>query len=370
MLRWSQRPTDLASHLSSKSYCQLDRGHEYRRSGRFSQAAQRSVTSTILERLRALVRDRLTPSSAHSLNLKASSPDIDEKVSHRAHQRVVHDTLQQIDLVHSLVAAFPQRLHYTPSADDVWRNFHSSKSISSLLGAEGLHQIGDSASVLRMYYRLGVRYVTLTHDCHNRYADSAAPASPLHHGISSAGVAMLHEMNRIGMMIDLSHTSADTMRMAVNASAAPVIFSHSSSYSLCPHPRNVPDDILFAVKDNDGIIMVTFVREYLNCQNPDEASLADVADHIDYIGKLIGFRHVGIGGDFDGMARGPRGLEDVSKYPDLIHELHRRGLSGAEIAGVVGANVLRVLADVESVAHQMSGESPLEDDVENMREIF
>ena len=213
-----------------------------------------------------------------------------------------------------------------------------------------------------------MRYVTLTHDCHNKYADSAAPSRPLHGGLSSAGTLLLREMNRIGMMVDLSHTSASTMRMALNVSKAPVLFSHSSSFTLCPHPRNVPDDILQTLKMNGGVVMVTFYPEYIRCHDPHKASLVDVANHIQYIGQLIGFQHVGLGSDFDGMAKGPLGLEDVSKYPALVWELIKRGLSDEAIAGVVGGNVLRVLRQVELVAASMSNVSALEDDVKPMFE--
>ena len=173
-------------------------------------------------------------------------------------------------------------------------------------------------------------------------------------------------MNRVGMIIDLSHTSVETMRMALERSVAPVMFSHSSSFALCPHPRNVPDDVLLAVKANGGVVMVTFYPEYVNCQNPGKASMGEVADHIEYIGRWIGYEHVGIGADFDGMAQGPLGLEDVSQYPNLIQELIRRGLSQAELVGVVGGNILRVLEDVELVALRMVDVQTLEDDVPSM----
>ncbi|KAG6988937.1 hypothetical protein G7Y79_00067g095520 [Physcia stellaris] len=283
-------------------------------------------------------------------------------------ENLIHDTLQQIDLVRNLAAAFPRRLRLATTADDVWATFASSDAIASLMGVEGLHQIGNSASALRMYHDLGVRYVTLTHDCHNSYADSTSPELPLHNGLSVAGVAMLKEMNRIGMIIDLSHTSAATMRASLNVSTAPVIFSHSSAYALCPHPRNVPDDVLLRVKNNRGVVMVTFYPEYTECNCSIEASLTKVADHIEYIGRLIGYDHVGIGSDFDGMAAGPKGLEDVSKYPSLIKELGARGLSQAELSGVIGRNVLRVLREVELVAKDRKGELPLEDKIEPMYE--
>lgn len=304
---------------------------------------------------------------SHSLEADTPnrSPTADDDYSDEVYREIVHDTLQQIDLVHRLLAAFPGRLCRAAGAVDIWKNFAASDCISSMIGGEGLHQIGNSVSILRLYHQLNMRYITLTHECHNRYADSASPESPLHHGLSAAGLALLHEMNRIGMAIDLSHTSAESMRMALNYSAAPVLFSHSSSFGLCPHPRNVPDDVLLAVKENGGVVMVTFYPEYINCQHPEKASVADVADHIEYIGRLIGYEHVGIGSDFDGMQRGPQGLDDVGQYPRLIRELIRRGLTLAELQGVLGRNVLNVLQEVELTAGRMSGAPVLEDDVKS-----
>lgn len=277
---------------------------------------------------------------------------------------IVKETLQQIDLVHRLIARFPTNLRLALSSQDVWQQFRHSKLsvISSLLGAEGLHQIANSASIMRMYYSLGVRYITLTHSCHNIYADSCSEP-PIHGGLSVAGVAMVQEMNRIGMMVDLSHVSADSMRSALNVTRAPVIFSHSSAYAVCDHPRNVPDDVLLLVKKNGGVIQVNFAPEFVNCNNPEEASLEDVADHIEYIGKLIGYEHLGLGADFDGIPYAPKGLEDVSKYPDLIRELLNRGVSVKELQGMVGRNILRVMSEVEQVAYSMTDVEPLQDDV-------
>jgi membrane dipeptidase len=229
------------------------------------------------------------------------------------------------------------------------------------MGIEGLHQIGNSASILRMYYALGVRYATLTHTCHNIYADSEEPDVPLHGGLSDSGKALVKEMNRLGMMVDLSHTSFETQRDALALSAAPVIFSHSNAYTLCNHTRNVPDDILWKLKENDGVVMVTFYPSFL--ENAGTATLNSVVEHIIYIGEMIGFRHVGIGSDFDGMGAGPIGLEDVSKYPALISELQKRGIQRGDIMGVMGSNVLRVLEDVEHIAKSLQNVRPLEDDV-------
>ncbi|MCJ1330996.1 hypothetical protein MMC10_007683 [Thelotrema lepadinum] len=280
----------------------------------------------------------------------------------------VRETLQQIDLVHRLYDRFPSNLAPALTAGDVWHQFHHARTpvVSSLMGAEGLHQIANSASILRLYYALGVRYVTLTHSCHNIYADSCSPEKPLHSGLSVAGVAMVQEMNRIGMLVDLSHVSVDTMKQALSVTRAPVIFSHSSAYAVCDHERNVPDEVLQLVKENNGVVQVTFVPDFTNCANPAEASLSDVADHVQHIGDLIGYDHVGFGADFDGIPSGPTGLEDVSKYPDLVRELHSRGVSVHDLRKVVGANVLRVLRDAEKVAKSMSDVEPLQDEVEDM----
>lgn len=213
-----------------------------------------------------------------------------------------------------------------------------------------------------MYHSLGVRYATLTHTCHNAYADSEEPAEPVYHGLSELGRAMVREMNRLGMIIDLSHTSFATQRDALNMTVAPVIFSHSNAYSRCKHTRNVPDDVLQALKLNGGVVMVTFYAAFLE-EDPESASLISVADHIQYIGEAVGYRHVGIGSDFDGMEAGPRGLEDVAKYPDLVEELFRRGIRKDDIAGIMGLNILRVLDAVQDVAASMGHIRPLEDDV-------
>lgn len=232
----------------------------------------------------------------------------------------VHQTLQQIDLVKRLIKNFPNDLQLTTSSrclstctrsrhyecGNEWRS-HEKSPIFSMIGAEGLHQIGNSASTLRLYYELGVRYVTLTHGCNNKYADSAtSPNGPRWGGLSEDGKKMIKEMNRLGMLVDLSHVSADVMRDVLqgpSASRAPVMFSHSSAYALCPHPRNVPDDVLHLVRKNRGVVMVNFYNGFVSCgpgKTPEDATLSMVADHIEYIGKLIGWENVGIGSDFDG----------------------------------------------------------------------
>lgn len=267
------------------------------------------------------------------------------------------------------------------------------------MGIEGLHQIGNSASNLRTMHALGVRYATLTHNCHNIYADAAltelrgpntAPdmgggievAKPLHHGVSLAGRELIHEMNRLGMLVDLAHTSHATQVAVLGGnstwegSRAPPIFSHSSAYALCPHPRNVRDDVLELVKKRNSIVMVNFSPDFISCvADPDNAhglpkfveetnTQEHVVDHIVYIGEKIGYDYVGLGSDFDGIPSTPRGLEDVSKFPELVAELLRRGVSDEDAAKVVGGNILRVWKEVDRVAEQMqrAGESPLEDE--------
>ncbi|KAJ8069771.1 hypothetical protein OCU04_000188 [Sclerotinia nivalis] len=294
-------------------------------------------------------------------------PNYHNDFSSQTYFETIHDTLQQIDLINRLIAAFPSHLQHAFSAADVQSNFkHNRQAVSSLMGAEGLHQIGNSASVLRLYYRLGVRYVSLTHDCNNIYADAALAARPVHGGLSDRGREVVREMNRLGMLVDLSHTSDDTMRDVLKVTLAPVIFSHSNARSLCDHPRNVPDDILDLIEENGGVVMVTFYAAYTNCEAPAQASLDDVADHMMYIGRRIGFRHVGIGSDFDGMAGGPEGLEDVSKYPNLVAALVERGVNTRDIKDVISGNALRVLAEAERVAEGISHVEPLEDNVKSM----
>lgn len=280
----------------------------------------------------------------------------------------MHQTLQQIDLINRLIDAYPDRLERASSAAEVWAQFAKSKGsrISSLMGVEGLHQVANSGSFLRLIHQMGARYVTLTHSCHNAYADSCSPAEPLNGGLSEAGREVVLEMNRLGLMVDLSHTSVATQRDAFNASRAPVVYTHSSARALCDHARNVADEELWALKANRGIVMVNFFPGFVACSA--QATLEDVADHVIYLGELIGFEHVGIGADFDGMGldEGPVGLEDVGTYPALIDELLRRGVSVADVRGVAGANILRVLAEVERVAREMSGWQPLEDRVKSI----
>lgn len=272
-------------------------------------------------------------------------------------------TLEQIDTVHRMIAAWPQRLELALSADDVERIQKSGK-IASLIGMEGGHSIGNSIGALRMMYRLGVRYMTLTHNNHTPWADSAAMA-PEHNGLTEFGEDIVREMNRLGMLVDLSHVSPETMADALRVTSAPVMFSHAAAKAITNVSRNVPDDILRQLKANRGIIMVTFVPGFVSQEVADfnalpadqragkevpRATLIQVADHIDHIREVAGIDAIGLGGDFDGITQVVMGLEDTSTYPDLLAELLRRGYSDDDIRKIAGRNMLRVLREAQRAA--------------------
>jgi membrane dipeptidase len=229
---------------------------------------------------------------------------------------------------------------------------------------EGGHSIDNSIALLRSFYALGARYMTLTHNGNLRWADAAAD-QPAHGGLTKFGEEVVREMNRLGMLVDLSHVSPDTMEDALRVTEAPVIFSHSSARAICNVPRNVPDNILRLVAKNGGVVMVTFVPGFISQAVADfsakpeaerngltapRATLSQVADHIDHIRKVAGIDHIGLGGDFDGITEVVQGLEDVSKYPDLTAELLRRGYSDADVKKIIGQNVMRVMRQAEKVA--------------------
>ncbi|KAL4074348.1 membrane dipeptidase-domain-containing protein [Scleroderma yunnanense] len=279
----------------------------------------------------------------------------------------VRDTLEQIDVAKGLIAKYPETFQYAISSTDIKESITQGK-IASLLGVEGGHQLGNSIAVLRQYYDLGVRYVTLTHTCHNAFADSCGGLEtipPLHYGLSPLGFKLIEEMNRIGMLVDLSHTSDMTAVHGIMHSKAPVIWSHSSARVVHDVARNVPDEVLSMIGtgegQKDGIIMVNFSPSFVA---PDgKADVKKVADHVQHIANVVGKKHVGIGSDFDGILDTPKGLEDVSKYPNLIAELLRRGWDKYELAGFTGGNFLRVFAAVEDVARQLqaAGTPPVYD---------
>jgi len=300
----------------------------------------------------------------------------------------VQAVLEQIDLVRRLTARYPDHLEEALTADDIVR-VHRNGRIACLIGIEGGYGIGESLAVLRQVYALGARSMTLTHWDTIAWAD-AATDEPEHGGLSPFGVAVVEEMNRLGMIVDLSHVSLETMVDAMTASRAPVVFSHSAAAALNPHPRNVPDQVLRLVAANGGLVMVNlgsfFISEKvvsrlaereaekarLEALHPGnseavaagleawrerspepEVTLADVVDHVDHISQLAGIDHVGIGSDFDGVGALPRGLADVSGYPQLLAELVRRGYTRQDVAKVAGGNLLRVMREVESVAARL-----------------
>ena len=303
----------------------------------------------------------------------------------------VQMTLEQIDVVRTMVARYPQDFEMASTADDIER-IEKSGRIASLIGVEGGHQINNSLPVLRDYYALGVRYMTLTHGKNTDWADSATD-KPAHHGLTAFGRAVVHEMNRLGMLVDLSHVSPDTMKAALETTQAPVIFSHSSARALDDHPRDVPDDVLRLVRQNHGVVMVNFYPAFISqavatwnaeragasakfdalyVGQPDrakaamdkwekahpqpKATIAQVADHVDHIRKIAGVESVGIGSDFDGIESTPVGLESADKYPALFEELARRGWTDDELAALAGRNVLRAMREAEQVAKRLQAQ--------------
>lgn len=291
--------------------------------------------------------------------------------------------LEQIDIARRVIAKYPDRLALALTADDIRREFRRGR-IGSVLGMEGGHVLENSLGALRAYYDLGARYMTLTHNVTLDWAD-AAMGSARHGGLSAFGEEVVREMNRLGMLIDLSHASPATMSDALTVSEAPVIFSHSSARALADVPRNVPDSILRRLPANGGVVMVTFVPGFISqelvehgrarrrfggdtataefrqwsSENPrPRATLAQVADHIEHIRRVAGVDHVGIGGDFDGISEVIAGLEDVSKYPALFAELARRGWSDADMRKLAGENVLRAFEMAEDVSRRARSTRP------------
>jgi membrane dipeptidase len=296
-------------------------------------------------------------------------------------------TLEQIDAVHQMVGRYPDAFGIARTADEVESVFTSGR-VASLMGMEGGHSIGCSLATLRMMYVLGVRYMTLTHNDNVPWADSATD-EPVLGGLSAFGVEVVREMNRIGMLVDLSHVSADTMRAALAASEAPVIFSHSSARAVADSPRNAPDDVLETLRDKNGVIMSTFVPAFVSPAAADwrreateaaraagvvptdleqfnpfcaerakthpfpEATIEDVVAHFVHIREVAGIDHLGVGGDYDGVPGLPTGLEDVSTYPKVFAALRDLGWSDEDLAKVAGGNVLRVMRDAEAVARDL-----------------
>jgi membrane dipeptidase len=300
--------------------------------------------------------------------------------------------LDQIDIARQLIARYPERLALALNADDIVREFRRGR-VASLIGMEGGHVIENSLGALRAYYDLGARYLTLTHNVTLDWADTQALPGK-HGGLTRFGEEVVREMNRLGMLVDLSHTSVETMEDALRVSEAPVIFSHSSARALTDVGRNVPDAILKRMSANGGVVMVTFVPGFVSKEVYDayvarekrvteriasitdeaerkrvrkemeaaeplpRATLGQVADHIEHVRKVAGADHVGIGSDYDGMGEGPLGLEDVSKYPDLFAELVRRGWSDADLRKLAGENVLRAMRQAEDVSRRLRASRP------------
>jgi membrane dipeptidase len=306
-------------------------------------------------------------------------------------QAAVTATLGQIDIVYRMLRRYPESLELALTADDIGRTFKSGK-IASLIGMEGGHSIDNSLANLRMFYKLGARYMTLTHSSNTPWADSATD-TPKFGGLAPFGEEVVKEMNWLGMLVDLSHTSEDTMADTLRVTQAPVIFSHSDARALNDHPRNVPDNILQLLPKNGGIVMVTFVpgfvspkvnawnklqtaeQDRLKALYPNDAAkvkdgvdawtktnpmppatVSEVADHVDHIRKIAGIDHIGIGSDFDGITQTVQGLSDVSMYPNLIAELLRRGYSDADVTKIMGQNLLRVMREVEKVSKRLQAE--------------
>ncbi|XP_022600208.1 dipeptidase 2-like [Seriola dumerili] len=269
-------------------------------------------------------------------------------------------TLEQIDVVRRMCTEY-QDFELVTSAQEL-KNTEMRHKIACLISIEGGHSIDSSLPALRMYYQLGVRSMALTHTCNTPWAESSSKLYSVYqrqnNSLTHFGKAVVEEMNRLGIIVDLSHTSWDTALAVLNHSRAPVIFSHSSSYSICNHGRNVPDWLLHELKMNQGLIMVNLHSNFISCR--DKANISHVADHFDHIKKVIGAESIGIGGDFEGAVSFPQGLDDVSKYPALIQELLQRNWTETELADVLRRNFLRVFEEVERVRNQLSSNPPSE----------
>ncbi|KAI5626192.1 dipeptidase 3-like [Silurus asotus] len=265
--------------------------------------------------------------------------------------------LEQIDVIRRMCTEYPELELVTTSTE-----MDATKKIACLISIEGGHAIDSSLAALRMFYQLGVRSLSLTHTCNTPWAESSSQHYSYYkrdnNSLTDFGKAVVHEMNRLGMLIDLSHTSWATTKAVLQLSKAPVIFSHSSAYTICNNPRNVPDDLLFMLKANGGLIMVNFYSDFIACGA--HANVSHVADHFDHLKDVIGAEHIGIGGDYDGASSFPQFLEDVSKYPALIGELWSRKWTEEELAGVLRLNFLRVFKKVEMIRDELHNTLPSE----------
>lgn len=269
-------------------------------------------------------------------------------------------TLHQISIVNTMLQRYPETFEFASTADDIQRIVTSGK-VASMMGVEGGYSIEDELSNLQRLYDAGCRYMTLTHSKSLKWADSATD-EPISHGLSDFGKDVVLEMNRLGMLVDLSHVSPETMKAALATTTAPVIFSHSSARAICDHPRNVPDDVLPLVAKNGGVVMVNFFSAFivptaqLKLHKDARGSLHDVVDHIEHLVKVAGIDHVGIGSDYDGVPQLPAQLESVASYPLITQELLNRGYDKEAIYKILGGNVMRVLRQAEDVAKSMKQE--------------
>ena len=302
--------------------------------------------------------------------------------------------LEQLDIADGFATRYPDVFERATTADEVERAFAGGR-IASLLGLEGGSMIASSLPILRTYFARGVRYMTLTHWRTTRWAD-AATDDPRHGGLTAFGHEVVREMNRLGILVDLSHVAPSTMAAALDVTGAPVVFSHSGAFAVNPHPRNVPDDILRRIPANGGVVMAVFLsqfvsddvrqatqpgmdlqeaykrdhpdaspdevrevrRAWLAANPPPSATLEQLADHVDHLVEVMGVEHVGIGSDFDGGEFMPIGMEDVSRFPYLLAELLRRGYTDDDVRAIAGGNILRVMRGAEAVARRLQAERP------------
>uniref|UniRef100_A0A3P8TLX7 Dipeptidase n=1 Tax=Amphiprion percula TaxID=161767 RepID=A0A3P8TLX7_AMPPE len=312
---------------------------------------------------RAQFNNELNKVDLHTLSTTHTNiPKIKEGRLGAQYKDAVRQTLEQIDVVHRMCEKYPETFMFASSSKEIRDAFATNKG-ASLIGVEGGHSIDSSLGTLRTMYQLGVRYLTLTHSCNTPWADNwlvdtgSEPSE--HNGLSLFGKQLILEMNRLGMLIDLAHVTVAVMNQVLDMSQAPVIFSHSSAYGICQHKRNVPDEGLKRVVNKRGIVMDNFTNDFVTCTQT--ANLSDVADHFDHIKEVAGADIIGFGGDYDGVPRLPEGLEDVSKVPNLVVELLRRGWTDEEVKAALGNNLLRVFEGVERVRDNLKGSKP--DDV-------
>lgn len=267
----------------------------------------------------------------------------------------VRDTMEQIDIVRRLVDKYPNHLEYVTNSEDSLKAYHSGK-IAITMGVEGLHQVDTSLGVLRRYHELGVRYITLTHNCDNPFATAASSVvgGLPDNGLTDYGKKCVEEMNRLGLIVDLSHVSYKTMVDTLAITKSPVIFSHSSAFTITPNERNVRDDILMKVKENNGVVCVNFFPAFITRNRDNSATIDDAVAHILHIVNVCGWDHVGFGSDFDGIPEGPKGLEDISKYPDLLCKImNETDATDTQIQSLMGGNVMRVWRENEVIAKSL-----------------